>query len=154
MSFEEKLKKIHECIFEGEVAEVKLSINQALKEQLDLGRILNEAIFSAIRDMGNSMVEGDFFMPEIKISTRALIEVAEILRPQIIPEDKVNSYTVPPWTGEGDTDDVGEYLKDKIAESMGLPAQKQMGILDMIAAGLNTHEFTPCKIQSKETGDN
>ena len=154
MSFEEKLKTIRECIFEGEVMEVKLLVKQALEEQMDLGRILNDAVFPAIRDMGESMEEGDFFMPEIKISTKTLMEVADMLRPYVIHADKTTSYTAPPWTGEGDTDDVGGYLKGKIEDSMGLPTQKKMEILDMIAAGLNTHEFVPCKIQSKETGDN
>ena len=148
-----RMREISEGIFEGQVVEVKISLNQALIEQLDPGQLLNEAIFPAIRNVGESMEEGDFFMPEIKISTKALLEAAEILRPHIICEEDKCHYTLPPWTCEGDTDDVGVYLKSKIDDSLNLPAQQQMGILDMIAKGLDTHEFTPCKIQATEAED-
>ena len=99
------------------------------------------------------MEEGDFFMPEVKISTKTLLEVAEILRSYVIAADKKADYAVPPWTGEGDIDDIGTYLKDKIEDSKDLTAEQQMGILDMVASGLDTHEFTPCKIQATETND-
>jgi hypothetical protein len=99
------------------------------------------------------MEEGDFFMPEVKISTKTLLEVAEILRPYVITADKKTDYSVPPWTGEGDIDDIGTYLKDLIEEKKGLSPEEQMGILDMVASGLDTHEFTPCKIQATEIND-
>ena len=76
-----------------------------------------------------------------------------IFRSYVITADKKADYTVPPWTGEGDIDDIGTYLKDKIEDSKDLTAEQQMGILDMVASGLDTHEFTPCKIQATETKD-
>jgi len=153
INMDERFREIREGIFEGQVVEVKISLNQALIEQLEPGQLLNEAILPAIRNVGESMQEGDFFMPEIKVSTKALLEAAEILRPHIICEEDMCHYTLPPWTCEGDTDDVGGYLKSKIDDSLNLPAQEQMGILDMIAKGLDTHEFTPCKIQATEAAD-
>jgi len=153
MSAEETLKSLQEAIFEGELMDAKASATKAVEEKIDPARILSDAILSAIKNIGISMEEGDFFMPEVKISTKALLEVANILRPYVISEDKKADYVVPPWTGEGDIDDIGSYLKSKIEESMNLLAEEHMGILDMVASGLETHEFTPCKIQATEAED-
>jgi methanogenic corrinoid protein MtbC1 len=153
MSEEDRLKSIKEAVFDGELTEAKAFMKQVLDEKLDPARILSEGIIPAIREMGESMEEGDFFMPEVKMSTKVLQEVAEILRPHIVSEENMASYSVPLWTGEGDIDDIGKYLQTKMEQSADLPPQEQMRIMDMVVAGLNTHEFTPCKIQAKEVTD-
>ena len=153
MAADETLKSLQEAIFDGDLQDAKAAAQQAISDGIAPSQILDDAIMPALLNIGESMEEGDFFMPEVKISTKTLIEVAEILRSYVIAADKKADYTVPPWTGEGDIDDIGIYLKEKIEESRGLAAEQQMGILDMVASGLDTHEFTPCKIQATETKD-
>lgn len=150
MSIEERLNAIQEAIFDGELGGAKMAMKQAMDNDADPARILSDAIIPAIEEIGVSMEEGDFFMPEVKMSSRVLKEVVEILKPLAIPEKELASYNAPPWTGEGDIDDIGAYLKTTVEGSMGLSVQGQMGVVDMIAIGLDTHEFTPCKIQAKE----
>ena len=127
-----------------------MAMKQVLADDVDPAIILSDAIMPAIKEIGVSMEEGDFFMPEVKMSTKVLQEIAEILRPHAIPEEEMASYKMPPWIGEGDIDDIGTYLKTTVEASVDLSAQDHMGIVDMIATGLDTHEFTPCKIQAKE----
>ncbi len=153
MAADETLKSLQEAIFDGELQDAKAAAQQAISEAIAPNQILNASIMPALLNIGESMEEGDFFMPEVKISTKTLLEVAEIFRSYVIAADKMAEYTVPPWTGEGDIDDIGTYLKDKIEDSRDLTAEQQMGILDMVAFGLDTHEFTPCKIQATETND-
>ena len=153
MAADETLKSLQEAIFDGDLQDAKAAVQQAISDGIAPSQILDDAIMPALLNIGESMEEGDFFMPEVKISTKTLIEVAEILRSYVIAADKKADYTVPPWTGEGDIDDIGIYLKDKIEDSKDLTAEQQMGILDMVASGLDTHEFTPCKIQATETKD-
>lgn len=153
MAADETLKSLQEAIFDGELQDAKAAAQQAISEAIAPSQILNDSIMPALLNIGESMEEGDFFMPEVKISTKTLLEVAEILRSYVIAADKMADYTVPPWTGEGDIDDIGTYLKDKIEDSRDLTIEQQMGILDMVASGLDTHEFTPCKIQATETND-
>ena len=150
MSIEETLKAIQETIFDGELGGAKMAMKQAMDNDVDPARILSDAIIPAIEEIGVSMEEGDFFMPEVKMSSKVLKEVVEILKPHAISEEEMASYNAPPWTGEGDIDDIGAYLKTTVEASVELSAQDHMGIVDMIAAGLDTHEFTPCKIQAKE----
>lgn len=153
MSTEDRLKAIKEAVVDGELTKAEVSLNQVLDEKVDPARILSEAIIPAIREMGESMEEGDFFMPEVKMSTKTLQEVARLLRPHVVSEENMASYNVPPWTGQGDIDDIGQYLQTKMEQSAELSVQEHMGILDMVVAGLSTHEFTPCKIQAKEADD-
>jgi 5-methyltetrahydrofolate--homocysteine methyltransferase len=153
MAADETLKSLQEAIFDGELQDAKAAAQQAITEGIEPNQILKDAVMPALLNIGESMEEGDFFMPEVKISTKTLLEIAEILRSYVIAADKKADYAVPPWTGEGDIDDIGTYLKEKIEESSDLTAEQQMGILDMVASGLDTHEFTPCKIQATETGD-
>lgn len=150
MSTEEILSEIREAIFDGELKEAKDAMKQAVEENTDPAQIFSDAIMPALKEIGISMEEGDFFMPEVKLSSKVLQEVADILRSYAIPERDAASYKKPPWTGEGDIDDIGTYLKTTVEMNMGLSIQEQMGTMDMIATGLNTHEFTPCKIQSTE----
>ncbi len=150
MSIEERLNAIQEAIFDGELGEAKMAMKQAMDDDADPVRILSDAIIPAIKEIGVSMEEGDFFMPEVKMSTKVLKEIVEILRPHAIPEEEMATYKTPPWTGEGDIDDIGTYLQTTVEGNMGLSVQEQMGFVDMIATGLDTHEFTPCKIQAKE----
>lgn len=153
MAAEEILTSLQEAIFDGELQDAKAAAQRAIDEGIASNQIFDECIMPTIHNIGESMEEGDFFMPEVKISTKALLAVAEILRSYVITADKKTEYTVPPWTGEGDIDDIGIYLKATIEESKDLSAEEQMGILDMVASGLDTHEFTPCKIQATETDD-
>lgn len=150
MAAEEILRSLQEAIFDGELQDAKAAAQQVKDQGIPSKQILNDSIMPALLDIGESMEEGDFFMPEVKISAKTLLEIAEILRSYVITADKKADYTVPPWTGEGDIDDIGTYLKDKIEESKNLSPEEQMGILDMVASGLDTHEFTPCKIQATE----
>lgn len=148
----ENLTAIHDAIFDGEETAAKTSTSEALEHQVKPAEILRDAVIPAIKAMGASMEEGEFFMPEIKMSTKALKAVANILRPSVVPKQDVHTYAVPPWTGVGDTDDIGKYLQAKATECGNLSERELMGLLDMIAGGLDTHEFTPCKIQAKEVG--
>ena len=153
MAAEEILKSLQEAIFDGELQDAKSAAQKAIDEGIESNQILNDSIMPAILEIGESMEEGDFFMPEVKISTKTLLEVAEILRSYIINSEKKADYSVPPWIGEGDIDDIGTYLKAVAEENKDLSPEEQMGILDMVASGLDTHEFTPCKIQATEAND-
>lgn len=153
MAAEETLKSLQEAIFDGELQNAKAYAQKAIDQGIASNQILNDSIMPALLEIGESMEEGDFFMPEVKISTKTLLEVAEILRSYVIANEKKVDYTVPPWIGEGDIDDIGTYLKSIAEDNKDLPPEKQMGILDMVASGLDTHEFTPCKIQATEVSD-
>ena len=95
MTAEETLKSLQEAIFDGELQDAKAAAQKAIDEGITSNQILNDSIMPAILEIGESMEEGDFFMPEVKISTKTLLEVAETLRSYVIASDKQAGYNVP-----------------------------------------------------------
>jgi len=154
MSIEENLQTLREAIFDGELGEAMEAIKLAVDSRTDAAQILKDAIIPVINDIGNSMAEGDFFMPEVKISVKVLNELTGFLKPYVLAQKNLDEIEVPPWTGEGDIDDIGAYLMTTIEAHLNCPVEEHMGMLQMIATGLDTHEFTPCKIQGTEATEN
>jgi methanogenic corrinoid protein MtbC1 len=153
MSIENNIKALREAIFDGEVAEAVEAVKQAVGNNADAALILKDAILPAINDMGDSMAEGDFFMPEVKISAKALKEVVGVFKPYVLAQRNLDDIDVPPWTGEGDIDDIGAYLMAAVTAVQDQSVEAHAGFFIMIANGLDTHEFTPCKIQGTEAAD-
>jgi methanogenic corrinoid protein MtbC1 len=153
MDTDNNIKAMREAIFEGELGDAVEAVKQAVANTVDPAVILKEAILPAISDIGDSMAEGDFFMPEVKISTKTLKEVCGILKPYFLTQKNLSDIDAPPWTGEGDIDDIGAYLMATVEAAQHAPAETHMGIVLMISEGLDTHEFTPCKIQGTEVAD-
>jgi methanogenic corrinoid protein MtbC1 len=154
MSVEEQLKNLREAIFDGELGEALEVSKQVVESQVDVTSIFKDAIIPAINDIGDSMAEGDFFMPEVKISAKVLNEMIGILQPYVRAQLNREEIDIPPWTGEGDIDDIGAYLMSAVTAVQDQPVETLAGFFIMIAHGLDTHEFTPCKIQGSEVADN
>lgn len=153
MSIEGQLKNLREAIFDGELNDALAASKQIVEDQVDAAQIFKDAIIPAINDIGDSMAEGDFFMPEVKISAKVLNEMIGILKPYVLVQQNLDDIDIPPWTGEGDIDDIGAYLMTAVAAIQDQPVAAHAGFFIMIALGLNTHEFTPCKIQGTEVAD-
>ena len=147
MAIENDLKTMREAIFDGEVAEAVQAVKQAVGDNVDAALILKDAILPAINDMGDSMAEGDFFMPEVKISTKALKEVVGILKPYILTQKNLADIDVPPWTGEGDIDDIGAYLMTAVTAVQDQPVEAHAGFFIMIANGLDPMNSPPAKFR-------
>ena len=104
-------KAIREAIFDGNPTAAKLSAQKVVETKIEAGAVFKEAIIPAIRDIGVSMEEGDFFMPEVKTATKALLEVCEVLKAYVLSAG-ASGYQAPPWTGEGDTDESAAILNE------------------------------------------
>jgi len=154
MDIDNNLKALREALFDGEVEEAVEAVTQAIENNVDAALVIKDAVLPAINDMGDGMAEGDFFMPEVKISAKALKAVVEVLKPYVLAQKNLSDINVPPWTGEGDIDDVGSYLMTTVTAAQDQPVEVHAGLFIMIADGLDTHEFTPCKIQGKEAAEN
>jgi methanogenic corrinoid protein MtbC1 len=150
MGSEDNMKALSDAIFDGRSKTAIQALQNLKNQNTDPEMILKLSVLPSINSIGASMAEGDFFMPEVKVSAKALKEVAEGLRSYIIEKYKLTSINAPPWTGEGDIDDIGEYLQSTMENSRDNSVPELMGIVDMIAHGLDDHEFTPCKIQGSE----
>ena len=95
MSIENDLKAMREAIFDGELQAAVEAVKQIVANNVDAALVLKDAILPAINDMGDSMAEGDFFMPEVKISTKVLKEVVAVLKPYVLAQKNLSRYRCP-----------------------------------------------------------
>ncbi len=116
---DEKLKSIYDGVVEGDNA----SVQQVVKESLDTGAaassILNEALIPAMAEVGRLFEEGEYFVPEMLISARAMKSAMALLKPYLQAAEVKYAGTVVIGTVKGDLHDIGKNLVGLMLEGAG-----------------------------------
>jgi 5-methyltetrahydrofolate--homocysteine methyltransferase len=81
--------------------------------------LLFEALIPALEEVGARFERGDFFVPEMLISGRAMTGALELLRPLLVDSgvEKVGTFLM--GTVKGDVHDIGKNLVDIMLEGAG-----------------------------------
>jgi 5-methyltetrahydrofolate--homocysteine methyltransferase len=106
----EYLQKIFDSVLNGEMDEVSDHVQAALDAQLDPGTILNEGMISAMQEVGRLFEEGEYFVPEMLISARAMQTGLALLKPHLVQANVQSSGKVVMGTVKGDLHDIGKNL--------------------------------------------
>ena len=107
---DEKLKSIYDGIIEGDHKAVAVNVKTALDAGLQAGVVLNDAMVAAIAEVGRLFEEGEYFVPEMLISARAMKEGLAVLRPMLAQSDIRPVAKVAIGTVKGDLHDIGKNL--------------------------------------------
>lgn len=107
---DEHLQKIYDCVLNGEMDEVSEHVQAALDAQLGPGTILNEGMISAMQEVGRLFEEGEYFVPEMLISARAMQTGLALLKPYLVQADVKSAGKVVMGTVKGDLHDIGKNL--------------------------------------------
>jgi 5-methyltetrahydrofolate--homocysteine methyltransferase len=113
---DEKLKAIYDGIIEGDHKGVAASVKAAIEAGAQPGAVLNEAMVSAMGEVGRLFEEGEYFVPEMLISARAMKEGLVILRPLLAQNDVRPVAKVVIGTVKGDLHDIGKNLVSMMLE--------------------------------------
>ena len=113
------IKNIFEAILAGEADTVKVNIQAALDAGLDPNQVLNEGMIAAMREVGQRFEAGDFFVPEMLISARAMQGGMALLKPHLAQGDVKSSGKVVIGTVKGDLHDIGKNLVALMLEGAG-----------------------------------
>ncbi len=113
------LKPIYENVIEGQADEVESGVKAALAAGLDAGVILNEALIPAMDEVGCRFEDGDFFVPEMLISARAMQAGLALLKPHLTSSDIKTSGKIAIGTVKGDLHDIGKNLVAMMLEGAG-----------------------------------
>jgi 5-methyltetrahydrofolate--homocysteine methyltransferase len=113
------IKEIHQGILEGHHIEVAQKVRLALDSGVQPKEILEEGMISAMAEVGRLFEEGEFYVPEMLISARAMQSGLTILKPHL-RETNVQSFgKIAIGTVEGDLHDIGKNLVAMILEGAG-----------------------------------
>jgi 5-methyltetrahydrofolate--homocysteine methyltransferase len=113
------LKPIFENVIEGDANAVESGVKTALAAGVDAGKILNEALIAAMDEVGCRFEDGDFFVPEMLVSAKAMQAGLTLLKPHLAATDVKSSGKIAIGTVKGDLHDIGKNLVAMMLEGAG-----------------------------------
>lgn len=113
------IKEIYQVVLGGEIDKVPDAVQQALDANTSANEILDSGLIAAMKEVGRLFEEGEFFVPEMLISARAMQGGLNVLKPYLVdsgvqPKGKVIMGTV-----KGDLHDIGKNLVSMMLEGAG-----------------------------------
>jgi 5-methyltetrahydrofolate--homocysteine methyltransferase len=117
------MDEIFQDILEGNAKEAKAKVEAALAANLDPADILNQGMVSAMAEVGRRFERGDYFVPEMLISARAMKEGLAILKPHLVKANIKPLGRVVIGTVRGDQHDIGKNLVSMMLEGTGFEVQ-------------------------------
>lgn len=136
------INDIFEAILKGDNVNTPELVKAALASGMDSSTILNQGMVPAMAEVGRLFEEGEYFVPEMLISARAMQSGMTILRPSLIEEDVKPTGTVVIGTVKGDLHDIGKNLVSMMLEGGGfqiidlgtdVPAQRFVSAIEEYA---------------------
>jgi 5-methyltetrahydrofolate--homocysteine methyltransferase len=113
------LKEIYDGVMSGSAGEVPVKVNAALAAGIPPATILNEGMIAAMNQVGKLFEEGEFFVPEMLISARAMQAGLAVLKPKLALADIKATGRVVAGTVKGDLHDIGKNLVCMLLEGAG-----------------------------------
>jgi 5-methyltetrahydrofolate--homocysteine methyltransferase len=113
------LQSIFDAILEGNRAGAKAGVQTALDSALAPELILNRAMIAAMQQVGRLFEEGEYYVPEMLISARAMQAGLALLKPYLQQEQIKSSGKVLIGTVKGDLHDIGKNLVSMMLEGSG-----------------------------------
>lgn len=104
------LKEIYDGIIDGDQVLVREKAAEALAQKLEAEKILNEGMVSAMTEVGRLFEEGEYFVPEMLISARAMQAGLKVLEPAMVDAKLQSAGKVVAGTVKGDMHDIGKNL--------------------------------------------
>jgi 5-methyltetrahydrofolate--homocysteine methyltransferase len=113
------LDSLKKAIEEGLAKDAARLAQEALDAGTEPGAILRDVMVKAMDEVGRRYECGDYFLPEMLISARAMKEALAVLRPRLVATDVKPVATVVAGTVKGDLHDIGKNLVCMMLEGAG-----------------------------------
>ena len=123
---EELVNKIYNGVLEGKHKQVAVDVQAALDQGTNPVLILNEGMIAAMAEVGRLFEVGEYYVPEMLISARAMQTGLAVLKPLLKEADVKPAGRVAIGTVKGDLHDIGKNLVAMMLEGAGFEI-KDMG---------------------------
>ena len=118
-----ELSEIYEFVIDGDARQVQAGVKEALEQSVAAEVILNQALISAMNEVGRRFEEGEFFVPEMLVAARAMQAGLALLKPQLVESGVKAAGKVAIGTVKGDLHDIGKNLVAMMLEGAGFEVQ-------------------------------
>jgi len=113
------LQEIYEAILNGEAKAVESRVQSAIQGGIDPKEILDQGMVSAMAEVGLRFEIGEYYIPEMLISARAMQSGMAVLKPLLKEANVVTAGRVAVGTVKGDLHDIGKNLVSMLLEGAG-----------------------------------
>lgn len=112
-------EEIIEGILDGEMEVVAEKVQEALDAGIEPRTILNDGLIKAMGEVGQLFEDGEFFVPEMLVSSRAMKAGLAIIKPLLADAEVQAVGKVAAGTVAGDLHDIGKNLVCTMLEGAG-----------------------------------
>lgn len=116
---EKLIQDVYSAVLNGEANETKQLVQVALDNGTSAEHLLYQGLIAAMKEVGRLFEAGEYFVPEMLISARAMQSGMVILRPILVAQDIKPLGKVVIGTVEGDLHDIGKNLVGMMFEGAG-----------------------------------
>jgi 5-methyltetrahydrofolate--homocysteine methyltransferase len=113
------IERIHSQIVNGRLKDTIENIQQAIEADVPIEKIVNEGMIDAMREVGNLFEKGEYYVPEMLVSARAMQHGMNYLKPYLATSDIKSLGKVVIGTVKGDLHDIGKNLVSVMLEGAG-----------------------------------
>ncbi len=114
-----ELTELYDYVIDGDAPKARAGVEKALAQGIDPGVILNQALIAAMNEVGRLFEQGEFYVPEMLISARAMQAGLALLKPYLVESGVKAAGTVAIGTVKGDLHDIGKNLVAMMLEGAG-----------------------------------
>jgi 5-methyltetrahydrofolate--homocysteine methyltransferase len=104
------LQTIYDDILNGDAEAIIVAIQNALEAGIMPDHILNDNMVVAMDEVGRLFEQGEFFVPEMLVSARAMKCGMDMLKPHLVQEGYQPLAKIVTGTVKGDLHDIGKNL--------------------------------------------
>jgi len=135
------IKEIYQGILDGTHTRMPANVQSALEAGLTPKVILDEGMIAAMAEVGRLFEAGEFYVPEMLISARAMQAGLAVLKPHLKETNVQAAGKVAIGTVKGDLHDIGKNLVAMVLEGAGfeildlgtdVPAEKFVAAADEV----------------------
>ena len=117
------LKQIYQGVMDGDVAVVQEKTQEGLDGGIDPEVVLNDVLIPAMDEVGRRFESGEFFVPDLMFTARAMQAGLAVLKPKLLEKDIKPIGKVLIGTVKGDLHDIGKNLVAMMLEGAGFEIQ-------------------------------
>ena len=116
---DKKLEPIYESVIRGDAASVQQDVQAAIDAGIGADDILKQGLIPAMQEVGDRFEKGEYFVPEMLVSARAMQSGLELLKPLLASAEVQSTGKVVLGTVQGDLHDIGKNLVGMMLEGAG-----------------------------------
>ena len=117
------LTPLKQAVIDGNMKKVLEIVEEALKEKIDPQLLLTDHMIPGMLEVGELMAEGEYFIPEVLRSAKAMNRALELVEPLLVGADRETAGDVIIGSVKGDIHDIGKNLVAMLLKGNGFIVQ-------------------------------